>query len=355
MNLHKIPNFEFQIQFLKYIQWLLEMSSYTATYKFALLMSLVNVSIESGIQDDRCYFVSYQQLAESFIQLYWSQSLPYSQSSEENETGILRQISKGQIAVINQILALRTIEPNLNKAKISLKEEWRKLVKSVAKTIKDNPAKYLQTPEKNVQSTFLYDYSAHSNGIELKTGIAYCFAHYSVIINKLCQQYWIDFIRKNNHAMFTDKTDLQQFLFGQPRQTLKLFVPLLVDLQDNVCFYCGKKFNANNPTHEVDHFIPWSKYPNDTAHNFVLADRACNNDKRDYLASPIFYEKWRERNQQKGTTINDYALEKNFFTNQEQSEKVGIWAYQMALENRDLVWLPPKNLQKIELTFNPLL
>jgi hypothetical protein len=35
----------------------------------------------------------------------------------------------------------------------------------------------------------------------------------------------------------------------------------------------------------VDHFIPWSRYPADLGHNFVLAHDRCINAKSDYLAA----------------------------------------------------------------------
>ncbi|MGE6342162.1 hypothetical protein [Psychrobacter sp. NPDC078929] len=67
---------EFQLNFLRRIQWLLESSSYTSTYKFALLMAMVNLSIESGINNDSEHSISYEQLAEQFIQLYWTGNPP---------------------------------------------------------------------------------------------------------------------------------------------------------------------------------------------------------------------------------------------------------------------------------------
>jgi len=39
-----VPTAEFQLNFLRRIQWLLESSSYTSTYKFALLMAMVNLN-----------------------------------------------------------------------------------------------------------------------------------------------------------------------------------------------------------------------------------------------------------------------------------------------------------------------
>lgn len=97
----------------------------------------------------------------------------------------------------------------------------------------------------------------------------------------------------------------------------------------------------------MDHFIPWSKYHSDTSHNFVLADPKCNNSKSGYLADVSFYEKWLARNQQFGLKIYDYGSDRGFVSNQDISERVSQWAYQMAIENNDLFWTPPKKLEVI--------
>ena len=104
---------------------------------------------------------------------------------------------------------------------------------------------------------------------------------------------------------------------------------------------------------EVDHFIPWSKYPIDTTHNFVLTEHSCNNSKRDYLAEELFYEKWLERNQQHGDTIEKEAKTIGFMANQLRSETISQWAYQIAVEHEDLVWSPEPSI-KLR-TINPSL
>ena len=71
-------------------------------------------------------------------------------------------------------------------------------------------------------------------------------------------------------------------------------------MQDGTCFYCGGLLKTSA---EVDHFIPWSRYPQDTAHNFVLAHRGCNNDKRDLLAGSRHLEHWVHRNATYGEEI----------------------------------------------------
>lgn len=46
---------------------------------------------------------------------------------------------------------------------------------------------------------------------------------------------------------------------------------------------------------DVDHFLPWSRWPNDAIENLVLADRSCNGAKRDHLAAPIHLGQWLQR------------------------------------------------------------
>jgi 5-methylcytosine-specific restriction endonuclease McrA len=59
---------------------------------------------------------------------------------------------------------------------------------------------------------------------------------------------------------------------------------------------------------EVDHFISWSRYTAGSGHNFVLADRRCNNQKRDRIAVTEHLVAWTECNARYGDQIQ-VALE----------------------------------------------
>ena len=347
-----MPTADFQLNFLRRIQWLLESSSYTSTYKFALLMAMTNLSIESAISDNSERSMSYEELAEQFVQLYWTQTLPF---SHQDDDSVLKQSNAGgQAKVITSILKLqqKTKTTSIRVARTRDIRKWQSTIKEVAQTIKNNPAKYLQSAQDKVSREFLYVYNPKANAIVLMPGIAYCFTRFSQIIHKLCQQYWTEFVRKNRHNQpyFSDDIDLQQFLFHQSRQSLKVLESILIDSQQGQCFYCHKALKNNI---EVDHFIPWSKYPIDTTHNFVLTDHRCNNSKLDYLAEELFYEKWLERNQQHGHTIEQQAKTIGFITNQQRSETISQWAYQIAVEHEDLVWSPEPSI-KLR-TINPSL
>lgn len=46
---------------------------------------------------------------------------------------------------------------------------------------------------------------------------------------------------------------------------------------------------------DVDHFVPWSRVPNDGLQNLVLADRRCNGSKRDHWANLPLLQSWASR------------------------------------------------------------
>ena len=55
---------------------------------------------------------------------------------------------------------------------------------------------------------------------------------------------------------------------------------------------------------EVDHFIPWARYPDNSIDNFVVADSRCNGLKRDFLAASEHVKRWTARFDSKGTVFS---------------------------------------------------
>ena len=45
----------------------------------------------------------------------------------------------------------------------------------------------------------------------------------------------------------------------------------------------------------MDHFIPWSRYPDDGLENLVVAHARCNAQKSDFLAAAAHVDHWRAR------------------------------------------------------------
>ena len=103
--------------------------------------------------------------------------------------------------------------------------------------------------------------------------------------------------------------------------------PLIREIQDGKCFYCARFIVGNE---ELDHFIPWSMYPNDLAHNFVLACRRCNANKSDNLASVEALDRWIQRNNILGDRITNHSNGIGLPNDTRVSARVATWAYEQA-------------------------
>jgi hypothetical protein len=56
----------------------------------------------------------------------------------------------------------------------------------------------------------------------------------------------------------------------------------MIDVQQRECFYCRDRLG---PKCDIDHFVPWARWPNDAVENLVVAHDRCNRSKSDYVAS----------------------------------------------------------------------
>ena len=92
------PTPEQQIEFLVNIQRLLSEGSFVATYKYALLLALADLSIEKGQDDGGVLTFTTDEIAEKIIGYYWRQCLPFG-SAIASEPTVLKQ-NTGQTASI---------------------------------------------------------------------------------------------------------------------------------------------------------------------------------------------------------------------------------------------------------------
>ena len=332
--LNQAPSAQQQLKFLKNIQLILQSGSFSSTYKFALLISLSRLSIEKGQDTGEPLHLEYADIAEKFIELYWKQAVPYT-FSEQQEL-ILQQNNGKQAAIVNRIVQMRLTYKSLGLLRRD-QTVWIRLVKDVAKTVKDMPVRYLQNI--NGQNfEFLYQLKASGKQLALLPQVMFCLRQFSEIIEELCQKRWIDYIRKNssNVSVLNQLPNLEQFMFEPSRNQLNAVADVLVELQRCRCFYCHKPLKKGN--YAVDHFVPWSMYPSDTGHNFVLADSGCNSKKSNYLASDEFLHKWHERNYEHDLIIVDKISVLGFLTNKDRSHRVAEWAYAQANENNYVIW-----------------
>lgn len=332
----EIPTATEQLKFLKKIQRILQSGKFTSTYKFALLISLTQLSIEQGDDSGAPLTLEYVDIAEKFIDLYWRQSLPF--QFESQEAFVLLQNKGSQAGIVNAVIKSQ----NQYKTIAALKNHipaWQLLIDNIASTIKLYPVAHLQNIDSD-HDEFLYSLRHSTQHLILLPKVAYCLRQFSGIIEELCQKAWMDHIRlnKKNGVVLSDLPDLETFLFKNNRSSLGKVTDVLKEIQNNHCFYCGKKIQSSKSA--VDHFIPWSLYSADTGHNFVLADSTCNSKKSNFLADIPFYEQWQQRNHDFNGLITQELSSLGFLTDLDRSANIANWAYEQAKENNYTLWCP---------------
>jgi hypothetical protein len=114
----------------------------------------------------------------------------------------------------------------------------------------------------------------------------------------------------------TEEDRLRAHLFGADRVAFPAALrEALHELQAGRCFYCDAKVSR---AAQVDHFLAWSRWPNDALENLVLADR-CNGDKSDHLAVSRHVERWANRIRQYGASLAEIAASTRWPSDRERS------------------------------------
>ena len=329
----KAPTPEFQLAFLTKIQRLFAEGDFTATYKFALLVSIADYAVQYGEDNNEELKIPTRSIGAKFIELYWQQSAPY-------KDGVLVQNLGAQAAVVAKVAAFRNSGQSLTQALQS-----RQLVTAVTATVVTQPIKYMQNLGGS-NDAFLY---VKGEGfISLLPGVAYCLRRFQPLIQQLSRTHWIDHIKSNkqNNRLVGQDSDLESFLFETSRQSLAIVQAGLRKIS-NRCFYC------NGPVHEaeVDHFIPHSLYPRDLAHNFVLTDPKCNRSKSDTLAAKQHLHKWFEFTQANLDNLSQIGFEAGILSDANSSNSVTKWGYNNAYAGGSKAWIKSAQYESVDETY----
>lgn len=329
------PTAEQQLKFLTNLQRLLSEGQFVATYKYALLLALADIAVESGNDLEDTLTISTKQIAEKFIQYYWRQVVPYVSRNDPTAGQVLRQNTGSQAAIIRQVLqARRQFDDSLVDAQRD-PQAWKTLVREVDQVVRQMPLWKLQTVGRD-QFDFLYENRGAGTSIELRPGVAFCLRQFYSLIGDLVRGAWTRYIRRHNHDALGTTTDLAEFLFGSERTDLTVVRTILEDVQAGRCFYCERSLPKQ--AGHVDHFIPWSKYPVDLGHNFVVAHQTCNAAKADHLAAVDFLAVWTERNAEHRGQLAEEFDRRGVLHDLPTSVRIASWAYQQTFDVNGLTW-----------------
>jgi 5-methylcytosine-specific restriction endonuclease McrA len=289
---------------------LLEEGAFTATYKYAVLLGLMDLSLEYGAEVGQASLtLTTRQLAGKVLASYWCQVRPL----PLHDGRIPRQNGRGSrdariVRLIDDYKRNSGREWSSPAEVASRKPaDYERLVVQVERVLIEMPLPRLQSVGvSNDQFLYTIDWSAEvsrtlvkrylagktdefDNRIILRPGVALALIQLNGLLRPLVQRSWALKVAQLNHL---DEAVLHDFLFGQERSALARVRAPLAELQQGRCFYCDRRLES---TTAVDHFLPWSRVPNNNLENLVAAHPSCNTAKRDFLPAVRHVARWRWR------------------------------------------------------------
>ncbi len=311
---------------------LLDRGGFTATYKYAVLVALIDLCLErtsaTGLPPP---MVTTRQMAEKIVELYWPHCEPYLDAPGRAEEPRVLHQSTGrgdkQALIVRHILRFREIvDPRrerslpLSRAR-AMAEPGRhdELLNQVEWTLIQMPLPRLQLIGRD-EDRFLYEYNftrdtpkgtvdryqrgeagRFDNRLNLRPGVGAALIALNGVLRPLIYRSWTTMVASMNGLQ---ESRLEDFLFGKERISLKPVQPDLLDLQQGRCFYCGKGMAA---ACDIDHFVPWARHADNSIDNLVAAHRGCNGEKSDFLAAAEHVVRWRERSAQHDSALAEIA------------------------------------------------
>lgn len=296
---------------------LLDQGLFTATYKYAVFLALLDLAMEKTTSTGKAPGVlTTRELAGKVLELYWPHTVPY---PYHDECSVLLQnwgARDAQAEIVTLIGRFRQdglADPTttLYRARLSVPQAFEMLLRRIEWKLIEMPLPRLQFIG-NRYEPFLYDIAwdtgvrqppvtryqrgdkdAFDNRIRLQSGVGEHLVRLNGLLRPLLHRQWATAVARINRL---PEARLEAFLFGTTRIPTEALRPHLQELQEGRCFYCRKRLlQSRREPLQVDHFIPWARYPDDGIDNLVVAHGRCNQHKRDFLAASQHVEHWLER------------------------------------------------------------
>lgn len=301
---------------------LLDRGSFVATYKYAVLLGLIDLCMECTSKTGAPpAMLTTLQLADKVLELYWPQATPYAAGGEAL---VLKQNSGSQAKILRTIMtfqeSLSSSSASAHQARMENPSGFERMLREIEWILISMPLPRVQVIGRQ-EVRILYDINwdlnikkgsvtryqntgagEFDNRIIFRPMAPEYLVMLSGLLRPLIHREWVAMVAQINKL---EESQLETFLFGAARIQLARVKPGLMELQDNRCFYCREKLGRNV---EVDHFIPWSRYPDNGIENLVAAHRKCNNAKRDFLAATVHVHSWAGRNAPGSTCADDMSL-----------------------------------------------
>jgi hypothetical protein len=285
-------------------------------------------------------------VARRVAELYWPQTRRFPTTKE-----MLRQNRGGQAEILTAITRFKEAHGLDARSAIGQAERYPDglgvLLREVELKLARQPVPLLQQMggqsvevlyrvgwEVQVPAT---KYRATDQTIHLLPGVGENLIAVAQVLREIVHGRWLALVADMNRDVL-ERDNLDEFLFGADRVALGTLVAPLRELGGNLCFYCHRPLIG--PV-EVDHFLAWTRYADDGIENLVLADRACNNSKRQHPAAGEHVLQWVERMRVRASDLSAIAHARRWESHPSRTLAFAKEQY-LSLPSLDVrLWLAP--------------
>ena len=295
---------------------LIDSGRYSATYKFATLLAILDLAAETTDPDTGPPDVLHgRDVAARVIELYWPQSAGYAATPDS----LKRTLSQSPQNDIPAKLARWRDHHRLGDGATLTDAEradpkgWANLVADLTAIVIGMPLAKLQKfgdGRNAVEDRFIYDFrwaeEVKRPTVErTDSTIAFTFGRVSasgLFGSPRCFGLWS---KRNGPSGSQTATPTSSTTncstrssSGAERIDLDRGPRSAARTPGGDCFYCLQRVRQRP---EVDHSLPWSRHPDNTLDNLVAAHRACNGAKSASIAGLDHLEHWLAGSKQEGT------------------------------------------------------
>ena len=340
----------------------------TTSYKYALLLALIDLCQESvGRHGGPTGSVTTRQVARRVVEIYWQQTRIHGKTGR-----VLRQFNRQQRSILDIILAFRDqigllANATVHKAFAKNPDLFENMLDEIEGILIRYPIPLLQQlgqetlrlvyeitwkqqPRPGPVKAYQKALRSHGpkenrvsfdNVIRFLPGVEEHLAELADLLRPIIRHEWSRFV---THCNELDYEDIEEFLFYPTRKGLSPVRRPLLEFQVGRCFYC------NNPivsTADVDHFLPWSRCGDDQLYNLVVSHPKCNNSKSDHLAATMHLQTWSQRLETQNRYIQNLGQNLSWPADSDRSLRLARSLY-LRVEDGAPLWLSPDRFEIAE-------
>jgi 5-methylcytosine-specific restriction endonuclease McrA len=375
------------IEVVEHVLRLLQEGTRVSTYKPAVLLALIDLSLEKVVVDENAPMqILTRDIAEKVLAYYWDHTSPFNDAVNKSSRILIQCTSHkndaSQAKIVSDIRKYRESfgagDISRHVARMNDRQGYNRLREKVEMTLIEMPIPKLQRIGKDnrdilysirwrddhanqdsrkveFQKTEVRKYQLRQSReaeavygtVDLLPGVGSTFASLHSLLRPHVIQHWVSDVVRWNDLQHSDvSSDVSGFLFSDYRRTnLAPIRDRIGKLDCHKCFYCGCELTEDLA---IDHFVPWSRTHDDGLHNLVSACSDCNLNKSDYLVSPNQLRKWAARIRSRSAELTEIAERSNWEFRPEQALARASNIYSK-LPNGILVWDAKKRFVHLDL------